>query len=78
MVTNFDVNEDGVDEVVTGWTSGRVDVKALDTGQLLYKDTLPAAIAGIVKVYMYMHKQYTCTHNYRWKYIYLNLISHDS
>ena len=50
MVTNYDINEDGVDELVTGWTSGKVDIRNPDTGQILFKDSFSSPVAGIAKV----------------------------
>ncbi|XP_003385146.1 PREDICTED: Bardet-Biedl syndrome 2 protein homolog [Amphimedon queenslandica] len=49
MVTNYDMNGDGVDELVTGWASGKVDIRSLDTGQILYKDVFSSPVAGITK-----------------------------
>ena len=50
MVTSYDYNDDGVNELVTGWSSGKVDIKHPDTGQVLYRDTFSSHVAGIVKV----------------------------
>ena len=46
----FDINDDGVPELVTGWASGRVDIRSIETGNILHKDTFGNAIAGIVQV----------------------------
>lgn len=46
----FDMNEDGVPELVTGWSSGKVDVRSIQTGNVIYKDTFSSHIAGIVQV----------------------------
>lgn len=61
MVTNYDMNGDGVDELVTGWTSGKVDIRSLDTGQILYKDVFSSPVAGITKVTLLMHLCVLCT-----------------
>ena len=60
MVTNYDINGDGVDELVTGWTSGKVDIRSPDTGQILFKDVFSSPVAGITKVkfLMHLHVQY--------------------
>ena len=49
-ISSYDINQDGVPELVTGWSSGKVDVKHPDTGQILYKTSFNSHIAGIVKV----------------------------
>ena len=46
----YDINDDGVPELVTGWASGRVDIRSIEDGSILYKDTFGSAIAGIVQV----------------------------
>ena len=37
-------------ELVTGWSSGTLDIRSVQNGDVLYKDTLGAYIAGIVQV----------------------------
>ena len=46
----FDMNEDGVPELVTGWSSGKVDIRSIQTGNVMYKDSFSSHIAGIVQV----------------------------
>ncbi|XP_064384091.1 Bardet-Biedl syndrome 2 protein homolog [Halichondria panicea] len=43
------MNEDGVPEVITGWSSGKVDVRSSQTGNVIYKDTFSSTVAGIVQ-----------------------------
>ncbi|GAB1598549.1 Bardet-Biedl syndrome 2 protein-like [Argonauta hians] len=45
----FDLNNDGVPELVTGWANGKVDVRDIRTGEILYKDNFTGSVAGIVK-----------------------------
>ena len=45
----FDMNEDGIPELVTGWSSGELDIRSVQNGEVLYKDTFGAFIAGIVQ-----------------------------
>ncbi|CAF3181696.1 unnamed protein product [Rotaria socialis] len=45
----FDVNGDGVDELVTGWSSGKVDIRSDRQGEVIFKESLNSSIAGIVK-----------------------------
>ncbi len=49
-MAGFDMNEDGVPEVITGWSSGKVDVRSSQTGNVIYKDTFSSTVAGIVQV----------------------------
>lgn len=51
-ISSFDFNNDGVPELVTGWSSGKVDIKNQETGEILYKTMFGSHIAGIVKVLM--------------------------
>ncbi|XP_075252346.1 BBSome complex member BBS2-like isoform X2 [Convolutriloba macropyga] len=44
----YDVNGDGQLELVAGWTSGKMDVRDSQTGEVVFKDTLPAACAAVV------------------------------
>ncbi|XP_064385528.1 Bardet-Biedl syndrome 2 protein homolog isoform X2 [Halichondria panicea] len=48
-MAGFDMNEDGVPEVITGWSSGKVDVRSSQTGNVIYKDTFSSTVAGIVQ-----------------------------
>ena len=44
------MNGDGQLELVAGWTSGKMDVRDSQTGEVVFKDTLPAACAAVVVV----------------------------
>ena len=48
---SFDLNNDGVPELITGWSSGKVDVRSMETGNVIFKDTFSSRIAGIVQVW---------------------------
>jgi Bardet-Biedl syndrome 2 protein len=48
-LTAFDLDADGALEVVAGWGNGRLEARRADTGALVYRETLPAAIAGVVR-----------------------------
>ena len=39
-------------ELVTGWSSSKVDIKHPETGQVLYEDTFSLHIAVILKVHL--------------------------
>ncbi|CAF3537670.1 unnamed protein product [Rotaria sordida] len=45
----FDVDGDGVDELVTGWSNGKVDIRSDRHGEVIFKESLNSSIAGIVK-----------------------------
>lgn len=47
---SFDLNNDGVPELITGWSSGKMDVRSLETGNVIFKDTFSSHVAGIVQV----------------------------
>ena len=47
---SFDINNDGVPEVIVGWSSGKLDIRNSQTGEVIFKDTFSSHIAGIVQV----------------------------
>ncbi len=49
-IHTYDINDDGVPELVTGWASGKVDIRSIEDGKILYKDIFGSAIAEIVQV----------------------------
>lgn len=44
----YDLDGDGVEELVTGWSSGKVDARNSRTGEVVFRDILSQPIAGIV------------------------------
>ncbi|CAF1175599.1 unnamed protein product [Rotaria sordida] len=49
VLQTFDVDGDGIDELVTGWSSGKVDIRSDRTSEVIFKDSLNSSIAGVVK-----------------------------
>ena len=44
----FDINGDGIDEVVCAWSSGMLEARAAHDGRLIYREHFEAAIAALV------------------------------
>ncbi|XP_078490240.1 BBSome complex member BBS2-like [Ciona intestinalis] len=47
-IHSFDLDGDGVPELITGWSNGKIDVRSNSTGEVIFKDNLTSAVAGIV------------------------------
>ena len=48
-VNTFDINGDSVLELITGWSSGKVDARTYNTGEVIFKIQLSSGVAGIVE-----------------------------
>lgn len=44
----YDLDGDGVEELVTGWSSGKVDARNSRTGEVVFRDVLNHAVAGVL------------------------------
>ncbi|XP_048461696.1 Bardet-Biedl syndrome 2 protein homolog isoform X3 [Rhincodon typus] len=45
----FDLNSDGVCELITGWSNGKIDARSDRTGEVIFKDNFTSCVAGIVE-----------------------------
>ncbi|EZA50631.1 hypothetical protein DMN91_003536 [Ooceraea biroi] len=48
-IGTFDINGDGVPELVTGYSSGKLDARTFSTGEVMFKIQLLSGVAGIVE-----------------------------
>ncbi|KAI6661899.1 Bardet-Biedl syndrome 2 protein [Oopsacas minuta] len=44
----YDLDNDGIEELITGWSSGKLDARNSKTGEVVFKDTFSSPIAGIM------------------------------
>ncbi|XP_063686264.1 Bardet-Biedl syndrome 2 protein homolog isoform X1 [Bolinopsis microptera] len=48
-IFSYDLNGDGVPELITGWSSGKLDARSSHNGEVVFKDNFGSAVAGIVE-----------------------------
>ncbi|KAK7870413.1 hypothetical protein R5R35_003747 [Gryllus longicercus] len=48
-IHSYDLDGDGVEELITGWSNGKIDARNSRTGEVIFKDNLNHAVAGIVE-----------------------------
>jgi Bardet-Biedl syndrome 2 protein len=48
-IEGYDLDGDGVPELVSGWSHGRIEVRSDKNGEVVYKDMMGSAVAGIVR-----------------------------
>ncbi|XP_048510974.1 Bardet-Biedl syndrome 2 protein homolog isoform X2 [Athalia rosae] len=54
-IRGYDINGDGNEELITGWSSGKVDARIPATGEVVFRVQMNASVAGIVRA------DYRCT-----------------
>lgn len=47
-IHSFDLDGDGVPELVTGWSNGKVDARSDRTGEVVFKDNLSTAVSAVL------------------------------
>uniref|UniRef100_T1IM01 Bardet-Biedl syndrome 2 protein homolog n=1 Tax=Strigamia maritima TaxID=126957 RepID=T1IM01_STRMM len=48
-IFGFDLDSDGIAELVTGWSNGKMDVRSDQSGEVIFKDNFSHSIAGLVQ-----------------------------
>lgn len=49
-ISSFDINADGVNELITGWSSGKIDARNSVTGEVVFKCNMDHSVAGLTHV----------------------------
>eukprot|EP01105_Mastigella_eilhardi_P024274 TRINITY_DN6306_c0_g1_i1.p1 TRINITY_DN6306_c0_g1~~TRINITY_DN6306_c0_g1_i1.p1 ORF type:complete len:707 (+),score=207.40 TRINITY_DN6306_c0_g1_i1:35-2122(+) len=48
-LVGFDLDQDGVPELVSGYANGRLEVRTAQNGELIFKDTLSAPVSAVMR-----------------------------
>lgn len=48
-IYSYDLLGKGTAQLITGWSNGKVDCRSVLTGEVLFKDTMPQGVAGLVE-----------------------------
>lgn len=48
-ISAFDLDNDGKNELIAGWSNGRMEVRKVDSGSLVYKSTFANSIAALLR-----------------------------
>lgn len=48
FLEKYDLDGDGKEELITGWSNGKIDARNSITGEVIFRDVLSNSIAGVV------------------------------
>ena len=48
-IFSFDLDGDGMKELITGWSSGKLDARNDKSGEVVFKDSMSSSVAGVTK-----------------------------
>ncbi|GFR49930.1 hypothetical protein Agub_g12034 [Astrephomene gubernaculifera] len=48
-IASYDLDGDGLPELISGWSNGRMEVRRADTGEVVYRDHLSCSVAAILR-----------------------------
>ncbi|XP_034935482.1 Bardet-Biedl syndrome 2 protein homolog [Chelonus insularis] len=48
-IRSYDIDGDGIPELLTGWSSGKIDARSCASGDVIFKIQMNAGIAGIIE-----------------------------
>ena len=48
-IHTYDLLGCGISQLITGWSNGKIDCRSILTGEVMFKDSMPHGIAGIVE-----------------------------
>lgn len=48
FLEKYDLDGDGKEELITGWSNGKIDARNSRTGEVVFRDILSSGIAGVV------------------------------
>ena len=49
-MATFDIDDDGVAELVTGWSNGKFEARNVTDGKVIYKEVLASPISALIQV----------------------------
>ena len=48
-IFSFDLDGDGMKELITGWSSGKLDARNDKSGEVVFKDSMSSSVAGVTE-----------------------------